>query len=111
MTATVRDPDSVLQFYRTLLQVRRDSAALASGAFAPVSAAAGVVAFARTSAPESMIVALNVSAEQRDAGLSATIDGAARYRVVAGTHRPAVFEVELAAIVLAPLEAVVLRAV
>lgn len=107
----LRDSDSVLHFYRALLQARRDSAALASGAFALVSAAAGVVAFARTSAAESMIVALNVSAEQRDAGLPPTIDGAARCRVVAGTHRAAGPDVELAAIVLAPLEAVVLRAV
>ena len=107
----LQDSDSVLHFYRTLLRVRRDSGALASGAFAPVSAATGVVAFARTSAAESMIVALNVSAEQRDAGLPPTIDGAARCRVVAGTHRPVGLEVELAAIVLAPLEAVVLRAV
>lgn len=107
----LQESDSILNFYRTLLHLRRDTPALAVGDFVPVSAAAGVVAFARTSAAESLIVALNVSAERRDAGLPPTIRGAVRGRVMAGTHRPAGLEVDLAAIVLAPLEAVVLRAV
>ena len=67
-----------------------------------------MVAFARTSAAESVIVALNVSDQQRDVDLSRTaVTASTRWQVAVGTHRPAGREVDIAAVVLAPLEALV----
>lgn len=55
-----KDPNSLLNFYRKLIKLRRDSPALSSGSWIPLSAAKDTTAaFIRQSQGETMMVVLN----------------------------------------------------
>jgi alpha-glucosidase len=81
------DPDSVLNFYRSLLRVRRASGALVSGQFQALDSPAGVLAYARTNRSDELIVVLNFTDRIQDAILPAAASG--RSTVVFGSHRRA----------------------
>jgi alpha-glucosidase len=58
-----RDPQSILSFYRSLLALRHTSFALLDGDYLPLDESnAQVLAYARKSAKESIVVVLNFSA-------------------------------------------------
>lgn len=56
------DPRSLLNLVRTLLRLRRDSAALTGGGYATAPAPNGVYAYTRSSPDERLLVALNFTA-------------------------------------------------
>jgi len=59
------DPDSLLNFYRRLIALRRRSPALLDGSYASVGEDPHVYAYKRTTRGHHVIVALNMSAERR----------------------------------------------
>ena len=101
------DPDSVLNFYRSLLRLRRASGALASGGFQALDAPDGVLAYARTDPGERLIVVLNFTDRVQQAIVGAAGTGPAT--VVLGSHKQAGHEVRLSSLRLEPLEAVIVR--
>ena len=101
------DPDSVLNFYRSLLRLRRASGALASGGFQALDAPDGVFAYARTDPRERLIVVLNFTDRIQQATVGAVDTDPAT--VVLGSHKRAGDEVRLSSMRLEPLEAVIVR--
>ena len=85
------DPDSVLNFYRSLLRLRRASGALASGGFQALDAPDGVLAYAPTDPGERLIVVLNFTDRIQQATVGAVNMGPAT--VVLGSHKRAGEEV------------------
>ena len=102
-------PESVLTFYRALLQYRRGSRALREGEYAAIHANADVLAYARTSGAELLLAVLNMSGETRAAALDPGSCDASAWRVALGTHRPAGAGIDARSLRLAPLEAVLLE--
>jgi glycosidase len=65
VAAEENDPNSLLNFYRQLIKIRRESPALSSGNWALLSSDKdGVVAFLRQSPQETMLVALNFNSKE-----------------------------------------------
>ncbi|HVF68092.1 MAG TPA: alpha-glucosidase [Pyrinomonadaceae bacterium] len=106
VAAAERDPESLLNFYKQLISLRRRSPALLDGDYKSVGADPHVYAYVRRTPTQSMLVALNMSAEPKT--MSAWL-GEPYARVVLtslpGRHNPIV-GTELR---LAPFEAVVLE--
>jgi alpha-glucosidase len=98
------DPDSVFNFFHSLLQVRRGSAALAAGRFQALESVPGVLAYSRTSGADRLIVVLNFTNQVQHAAT-----GAGAATVVLGTHRRAGEAMPGSSLALQPLEAVILR--
>lgn len=70
VAAQEQDADSLLNFYRRLLQVRHNTPALIAGDYADVSdSAAGYLAYTRATAGQTCLVALNFSAKPQTAQL------------------------------------------
>jgi len=59
-----RDPDSILSYYKALLQIRKGSDALIVGTFEPLKVKAPLYAYKRTFGSETILVVLNFSAKQ-----------------------------------------------
>jgi glycosidase len=80
------DPSSVLNTYRRLLWLRRRHPALQVGAYRQLPSPSGdVFAFERSTDAETIIVAVNFSAEPR----SLRIRTAKRWKTLFDTHEPA----------------------
>jgi alpha-glucosidase len=92
------DPGSPLAYHRRLLAVRRSTPALQLGSYRSLPAPQGVYAYERELDGVRILVALNLSAEER------RIE-AARGEVLVGTHRDG--RTEPGELVLAPNEALV----
>ena len=107
MQRQAADPDSVLNFYRSLLRLRRASGALASGGFQALDAPDGVLAYARTDPGERVIVVLNFTDRVQQAAVGAAGTGPAT--VVLGSHKQAGHEIRLSSLRLEPLESVIVR--
>jgi alpha-glucosidase len=60
-----KDADSILNFYRRLIQLRRQSPALLDGDYTSIGTDPHVFAYRRRSPSQTMIVALNMSGESR----------------------------------------------
>lgn len=58
------DPHSVLNYYKRAIALRRQSAALQVGKYAPIGDHPGVFAYLRTTARQTMVVGLNMSSER-----------------------------------------------
>lgn len=68
-----RDPDSLLHFYRRLLQMRRNTPALVAGDYADVSnAAEDYLAYTRTCEGQACLMALNLTSRPQTAQCSVT---------------------------------------
>ena len=75
VASELQDPNSLLQFYKHLLALRRESPALLDGDYIPLNQAdAHVLAYMRKSKGQTVVVALNVS----DAPQSINLDLAAQ---------------------------------
>ncbi len=101
------DPDSVLNFYRALLRVRRSNPALASGDFEIVGSSPQVLAYLRREGAEHALVLLNISDQPQDAALD-TGRLPVRWRILVGSHRAAGSVAQPATLRLAALESLVL---
>jgi alpha-glucosidase len=100
------DPDSILNFYKRALALRRQSPALLDGDYASVGRDPHVFAYRRRSLSQTMIVALNMSGETR----KLNVGGAVRLREVLSNLRRGERAIEGGEVTLAPYEAVVLEA-
>ncbi|HEY0376669.1 MAG TPA: alpha-amylase family glycosyl hydrolase [Pyrinomonadaceae bacterium] len=65
VAAGEKDSDSILNFYKRLIRLRRRSAALLDGDYASVGADPHVYAYRRATPRQTMLVALNMSGEGR----------------------------------------------
>jgi alpha-glucosidase len=100
------EPASVLNFYRSLLRLRRTTPALLSGGFETVASSRGLLAYARTAGDQRVIVALNFTGERQELTVSQLTPGAT---VLVGSHRPTGERVDARPLRLRPLESVVLQ--
>jgi alpha-glucosidase len=101
------DQASILGFYRSLLRLRRANPALASGVYEGLDPGPGILAYARTTGGQRVVVVLNFTSEVREiAGLP--VDGSAA-TVLLGTHRSARDRVSVQPLRLRPLESVILQ--
>ena len=65
VAALKADPDSILNFYRRLIQLRREKVALSVGEYALISADNEVLAYVRRDETQRFLVVLNFSGEPR----------------------------------------------
>jgi alpha-glucosidase len=77
-----KDPASILNLYRQLLSLRRNSPALHGGSYTPLDAGADVFVFQRTSGSEHKWVALNFSNKTQNIA----IPGLKRAIIILSTH-------------------------
>ena len=102
-----QNPDSFLNFYRRLLELRREEPSLSVGKFIPVHGDDHFIAYQRVHNSDAFLVILNFTNEP--AHYRGAVDADAHARVVVGTHRQregALFTGEMA---LKPNEGVVIR--
>ena len=112
VAAQVKDPDSLLNFYKRLIALRRRSPALLDGTYTGVGDDPHVYAYRRTARGQTAVVALNMSAERRVFRLPPPTGSRSSVYSVALSSRPApghgrAVSGELS---LAPFEAVILTA-
>lgn len=100
-------PQSVLNFYRALLRIRRSCAVLRDGAYLALPSDRHVFAFQRSLGRETVLVILNTAPEARPASTCSRCQHA-QWRVALSTHRPSETRVSLPDLRLAPFEALVL---
>jgi alpha-glucosidase len=82
VAAQSKDPASILNLYRQLLNLRRNSPALHGGSYTPLDAGADVFAFRRTAGSEHKWIALNFSNTTRQV----TLPGLKTAVVLLSTH-------------------------
>jgi alpha-glucosidase len=78
--AEADDPSSMLSLYRRLLALRREHSALSVGSYVPLEASGDVLAYARQSASERFVIALNLGPEPAEMSLPC------RCRILLSTH-------------------------
>ncbi|HLM55257.1 MAG TPA: alpha-glucosidase [Pyrinomonadaceae bacterium] len=103
VAAQAKDPDSLLNFYKRLIRLRRQSPALLDGDFAAVGADPNVFAYSRLTPGQKMLVALNMS----DAPRTFPVKPGARLRLSSRARAPKASNGGV--LELAPFEAVVLE--
>jgi alpha-glucosidase len=99
------DPDSILNFYKRAIALRRLSPALLDGDYASIGDDPSVFAYRRRSPRQTMIVALNMSGERR----TLKVAEARQLREALSNLRKHERAIEGSEISLAPYEAVVLE--
>ncbi len=106
------DADSLLNWYRRMLQVRADSRALRAGSYRSLEGAPrGVFAYVRQAGDERALVMLNFASRTRVVDPAGESGEAATWRVLVSTHRTSGAPVENGddgRITLAPYEATLL---
>ncbi|HYY58657.1 MAG TPA: alpha-amylase family glycosyl hydrolase, partial [Pyrinomonadaceae bacterium] len=101
------DADSILNFYKRAIGLRRQSPALLDGDYTAIGSDPFIFAYRRRSPRQTMIVALNMSGQQRKLKL----DGAGRLReVLTNLRRAGERSIEGGEVNLAPYQAIVLEA-
>ncbi|HEX9919376.1 MAG TPA: alpha-glucosidase C-terminal domain-containing protein, partial [Pyrinomonadaceae bacterium] len=110
VVAQSADDSSLLNFYKKMIRLRRQSIALLDGDYAAVGTSPHIYAYLRRAGGQTMLVALNMSAEQRtlsldDAALGKT--SGLRVRLSNGVRAAATIDGQTLS--LAPFEAVVLE--
>ena len=110
VAAQERDPGSMLNFYRALVQLRKDEPALIAGAYAsPDAGAEDVFAYTRTlPGANRLLIVLNFGAHAHTLNLS-RVASRATIAIATGMNRTG--EVNLAQLDLAPNQGLVLRIV
>jgi alpha-glucosidase len=101
------DTDSILNFYKSAIRLRRQSPALLDGNYTSIGNDPHVFAYRRRSARQTLFVALNMSGEQRKPKL----DGAGHLReVLSNLRQQGERTIKGGEVNLAPYEAIVLEA-
>jgi alpha-glucosidase len=111
VAAQTAAPDSILNFYRRLITLRRHSAALLDGDYQAIGADPHVYAYRRRMAQQAMVVALNMSNEPRTLNLDGTAGQRTTLRLRLSSRTDAQTGHTLTSDVLrlAPYEAIVLE--
>ncbi|HEX8421964.1 MAG TPA: alpha-glucosidase, partial [Pyrinomonadaceae bacterium] len=110
VVAQAKDSSSLLNFYKRIIRLRRQSPALLDGDYAAVGADPHVYAYLRRAAGQTMLVALNMSAEPRTLQLDdAALGKTSTLRVRLSNQARGSERVSGRALQLAPYEAVVLE--
>jgi len=110
VAAAGKDPDSILNFYRSLIRLRRKSSALLDGDYVSVGDDPHVFAYRRKSSRQTMLVALNMSNEQKTFALNeGSVNGSSAFRIVLSNISSRKAEVVTEQLQLAPFEAVILE--
>ena len=104
------DADSILNFYKRAIRLRRRSPALLDGDYASIGNDAAVFAYRRRAPQQTMIVALNMSNAEQTLMLDKAGGAAAGFRVVLSNLRSGERAVNGTALKLEPHESVVLEA-
>ncbi|MEA2174021.1 MAG: alpha-glucosidase [Blastocatellia bacterium] len=105
------DPESILDFYQSLLRLRRRSPALLDGDYQSVGDDPNIFAYLRRTPSQTMLIALNMSNENRTFRLDKNRLGAAKvFRVVLNNQPVATNQPIEKELLLAPFEAVILEA-
>ena len=97
------DPGSILHLTRSLLALRRERPALAAGGYASLEAPDGCYAYRRSTASESLVVALDLG------GAGGRVELPAAGRILLATHRDRAGEGVPDQVELAPFEGVVVE--
>jgi alpha-glucosidase len=81
-------PESLLNYYKALLRLRRSCQALGDGRYRALPAPAGVFAYTRSRAADTVLVLVNMSASECDVNAGAIAELASgAWGVLLGTHR------------------------
>jgi alpha-glucosidase len=105
-----KDQDSVLNFYRTLIRLRRKTSALLDGDYLSVGNDPHVFAYRRKSSRQTMLVVLNMSNQQKTFALNqGSVKGSFAFRIVLSNISSRKAEVVTEQLQLAPFEAVILE--
>jgi alpha-glucosidase len=76
VAAQKRDPASMLSLYRSLLALRRSEPALSVGAYVPLAATDGILAYERRHADRRVVIALNFSSKPEPLEMAGGAKGA-----------------------------------
>jgi alpha-glucosidase len=111
VAAQAADANSILNFYRQLIRLRRRSPALLDGNYLSVGTDPHIFAYRRRTSNQTMFIALNMSNESRSLQLDKNaLDGATNLRVVLSNKRMTERQAVKDTLQLAPFEAVILEA-
>lgn len=106
-----KDADSIYSFYRRLISLRRQSPALLDGSYASVGNDPHLFVYRRQSPRQTMLIALNMSAESRSLQLDKEALGEAKgLRVVLSNRASSERTVVKGSLRLMPFEAVIVEA-
>jgi glycosidase len=110
VAAQASDPSSILSFYQRMIALRRKSPALLDGDYMAVGTDPHVYAYLRRAPGQTMLVALNMSAESRTLSLDEAIAGDASGISLRLSNQPrATQRIDGRRLQLAPFESVVLE--
>ncbi len=102
-----KDPNSLLNFYRKGIALRRATPALVSGGYQPVNEDdQNVLAYVRSGSHEHCLVVLNFSAEPQQVSFRLAVESV---RTLFSTHARPVGEPDLDGLTLQPFEALILE--
>ena len=88
VAAQLGEPESVLNFYRALVRLRRQRKSLSSGEYRALDGGRDIFSFLRQSDSDAVAIVLNMSRETRPLAVDPEEPSAARrWRVALGTHR------------------------
>jgi alpha-glucosidase len=104
------DPNSLLNFYKRAIALRRRSPALLDGDYMTIGNDPHIFAYLRRDPRQTMLVALNMSLESRKLKLDqSALGGGARLRLVLSNRRTGEQPLDASTLNLAPLEAVIME--
>jgi alpha-glucosidase len=110
VAAQAKDPASLLAFYKRMIALRRQSPALLDGDYEAVGSDPHVYAYLRRTPRQRMLVALNMSAEERTLRLDpATTGSASAVRLRLSSRARSAAGIQGQELRLAPFEAVILE--
>ena len=105
VASELKDPDSVLQFYRHVLALRHENAALREGQYVPLNESdQNVLSYLRRYKGEAVLVALNMSGNEQKVSFDLTGQGfgSAKPATLISSLRSRIPEVQLSQITLEP---------
>ena len=91
VAAESKDPNSVLEFYKQVLKLRRSSSAMLDGSYQPINESdANVLSYLRIAKDQTVVVALNMSSSPQKMNLGLKGNGFASAKSLAATEKTGV---------------------
>lgn len=104
-----KDPNSILNFYKLLLKLRKNETALREGAYTSLNNDPNVLAYLRREGNEAVVVAINMSKQPQPLIVDSNMLKSEQARVLASSSPELAGTVSLKSMRLQPLSAVVLK--